>query len=284
MLGVLLVYTGLSTFGAMAAMEIPRLPVEGSPTAVGLTYNDIAFTSRVDYIQLKGLYIPGNGENAVIVVHGGFQNRVDATVDTLGLARDLNRLGFDILLFDLRGRGNSQGRGYSLLNIDRDLGGAFDYVKSQGHSASSIGILGFCSGAASACIFASKEEVGALVLDGCFTSVLNMIYSQAAERHIPSTLLNIFLPGVRLSAFILYRYREVDPIQVAGGIRAPIFFIHEQNDDLTTLNDTQALLNASTDPTNTLWDIPAALHSEGYINNPDEYVSKVASFFSENLN
>jgi len=279
----LLIYTGLSVFGAVAAMEIPRLPVKGSPSDVGLAYQDVSFTSRIDNLLLKGWYIPGGGKKAVIVVHGGFQNRVDEVVDTLDLARDLNQQGLDILLFDLRGRGDSQGRGRSLLNIDRDLGGAFDYVKSRGYTASSIGIIGFCSGAASACIFASRENVGALVLDGCFASVPNMVYRQAAERHIPAVFVDIFLPGVRLGAFVFYRYRDVDPIKVMGDIRAPILFIHEQYDELTTLADTKLLLAASTNPANSLWEIPSVLHSEGYKDNPSQYAGRVAGFFDANL-
>jgi pimeloyl-ACP methyl ester carboxylesterase len=279
----LLVYTALSVFGAVAAMEIPRLPVTGSPSSVGLAYEDVAFDSHVDDLLLGDWYIPGGGEKSIIVVHGGFQNRVDEVVDTLGLARDLNRQGFDVLLFDLRGRSQSQGSGRSLLNIDRDLGGAFDYVKSRGFAPASIGILGFCSGAASACIFASREEVGALVLDGCFASVRTMVYGQAAERHIPAILVDIFLPGVRLGAFVFFRYREVDPIQAVSLVKAPVLFIHEQNDDLTTPADTQLLLDASTNPADTLWEIAGALHSEGYRDNPSAYVERVADFFNISL-
>jgi len=279
----LLIYTGLSIFGAVATMEIPRLPVKGSPADVGLAYEDVSFHSNVDDLLLTGWFIPGDGVKAIIVVHGGFQNRVDEVVDTLDLARDLNHQGFDILLFDLRGRGDSQGKGRSLLNIDRDLGGAFDYVKSRGFTPSQIGILGFCSGAASACIFASQEDVGALVLDGCFASVTRMIYRQAAERHIPAIFVDIFLPGLRLSTFTLYHYRELDPIQVVGSVKAPIFFIHEQYDDLTTLADTQLLLETSSNASNTLWEISGTLHSEGYKNNPAEYIQRVAAFFNSSL-
>jgi pimeloyl-ACP methyl ester carboxylesterase len=128
----LLIYTLISIFGAVAAMEIPRFVVKGSPADVGLVYQDASFNSRTDGLRLKGWFIPGEGEKAVIVVHGGFQNRLDEVVGTLGLAKDLNAKGFGILLFDLRGRGESQGRGRTLTNVERDIGGALDYVKSLG--------------------------------------------------------------------------------------------------------------------------------------------------------
>jgi pimeloyl-ACP methyl ester carboxylesterase len=250
---------------------------------VGLAYQDVSFPTRGGNLQLTGWYIPGNGQRVIIIVHGGFQNRVDNVVDTLDLAHDLHQQGFDILLFDLQGRGDSQGSARSLLNIDPDLGGAFDYVESRGFAAASIGMLGFCSGAASCCIFASTQNMGAVVLDGCFPSVTGMIYGQAAERHIPSIFVDIFLPGVRLGAFALFDYREVDPINLVGDIKAPIFFIHEQNDDLTTLSQTQLLLAAATNPADTLWEIPGALHSEGYRTDPVGYVSRVSAFFNASL-
>jgi pimeloyl-ACP methyl ester carboxylesterase len=279
----LALYASLSVFGSVAAMEIPRLPLKDSPSSVGLPYQNVSFGSRVENILLEGWYIAGSGERAIILVNGGFQNRNDDVVETLDLTRDLHLQGFDVLLFDLRGRGDSQGEARNLLNIDRDLGGAFDYVKNLGFEPSSIGILGFCSGAASACLFASKEPVGAVALDGCFASVTSMVYGQAAERHIPSFLVDIFLPGVRLAAFGFFGYREIDPIRVVGSVKAPIFFIHEQNDDLTGLKDTQNLLGNATNPADTLWEIPGALHSQGYRTDPAGFIERVSDFFNENL-
>ena len=276
-------YIGLSVFGSVAAMEIPRLPLKDSPATVGLPYTNVAFDSRVDGLLLEGWYIPGTENKTIIIVNGGFQNRADDVVDTLDLTRDLNHEGFNILLFDLRGRGESQGHARSLLNIDRDLGGAFDYVKSLGFEPSSIGIMGFCSGAASACIFASKEDVGAIVLDGCFASVHNMVYGQAAERHIPSILVDVFLPGLRLGTFGFFHYREVDPGNVVSSVNCPIFFIHEQKDDLTNLADTQSLLKDSTNRADKLWEIPSAPHSLGYRTAPAEFISRVSAFFNANL-
>jgi uncharacterized protein len=276
-------YTGLSIFGAVAAIPMARLPVTGSPAQVGLAFEEVAFHTRGDNLPLRGWYIPGNGERAIIVVHGGRQNREDEVVDTLGLARDLHAGGFDILLFDLRGRGESGGNARTLMNVDNDLGGAFDYVKSLGFAPQSIGMLGFCSGAASAAIFASREQVGALVLNSCFASVMRMVRGQATERHIPGLVVDTFMPGVHLAAFLLYGYREVDPLEVMPNVDAPVLFIHEENDDLTNLADTQLLLDASTNPASSLWEIPGALHSEGYRTDSGGYVSSVSAFFNSSL-
>ena len=86
-------YVSLSFVGGALAMRIPRLPLVGSPASVGLYYEDVSFPARTDGTVLRGWYIPGKGESAIIVVHGGTQTRVDEIVGTLGLARDLVRKG-----------------------------------------------------------------------------------------------------------------------------------------------------------------------------------------------
>jgi pimeloyl-ACP methyl ester carboxylesterase len=277
---VFAVYIGLSIYGAIAAMEIPRLPLNDSPASVGLAYEDVSFTSRDDNVVLRGWYIPGERDFIIIIVHGGYQNRVDYNADTLRLAHDLVEKGYDLLLFDLRGRGESEGKGLSLSNIEHDIGGAVDYLKSKGYPAKTIGIIGFCSGAASSCIFASQESIGALVLDGCFYTVNSMVAGGAASRGIPRFLVDFFLPGVLLMSKIIYGYELVNPIDVVAGITCPILFIHEEHDNLVSLEETFRLFKASDNPANELWEVSAAEHSQAYKTYPSDYVERIDNFLA----
>jgi hypothetical protein len=76
---VVILYIGLSILGAILMMQIPRLPVNDSPASVGLAYSDVSFPTRGDHITLKGWYLPGQGDSAILIVHGGFQNRIENT-------------------------------------------------------------------------------------------------------------------------------------------------------------------------------------------------------------
>lgn len=143
---VLVIYLGLSVYGSKVAMEIPRLPVVYSPASLGVPYEDVAFKSRGDNVTLKGWFIPGQNKDVILIVHGGFQNRIDANVDTGGLAHALALKGHNVLLFDMRGRGESEGRGRTLSNIVPDIGGAVDYLESRGFSTGDICLLGFSTG------------------------------------------------------------------------------------------------------------------------------------------
>jgi pimeloyl-ACP methyl ester carboxylesterase len=246
---------------------------------VGLVFQDVSFASRVDRVELKGWFLPSDSDSVLLIVHGGFQNRVDPIVHTLELSRDLVNRGYNILLFDLRGRGESQGEARSLSNMERDIGGAIDYLNSRGYPPCRIGIIGYCSGAASACIFASKEDVGGVVLDGCFTSVRHMVYHQASSRGIPRVPVIVFVPGVQLAATVFYGYEGVNPIDVVGKVRCPIFFIHEENDDLVPPQETIELFNASGNPVNMYWQIPNTLHNRSYETHPTEYAGRLDAFF-----
>ena len=276
----LVIYLGLSIFGAIAVMEIPRLPVNESPESHGLGYQDVTFTSRGKSVLLRGWYLTGGSGFCIIIVHGGFQNRVDDNVNTLGLAQDLVAAGYDLLLFDLRGRGESEGKGRSLSHIEHDIGGAVDYLKGRGYSGDTIGIIGFCSGAASACIFASQEDVSGLVLDGCFSDVPTMFIRQAAMRHIPQWLVRFFMPGVLAMVRLIYGYELINPVDVIGSVGCPVLLIHEQYDELITLEDTYRLYNAAPNEANQVWEVSGTEHSHAYRRYPAIFIDKIASFFA----
>jgi len=264
-------------------MRIPRLSVETTPTSVSLEYKDVSFESRDDNVLLKGWFIQGSNQISIIIVHGGFQNRVDDNVDTLGLARDLNKKGYSLLLFDLRGRGESEGTGRALSNIEKDIGGAFDFLRYSGYATDRIAIMGYCSGAASACIFASQEDIGALVLIGCFAEVRDMVISMATVRGIPGIFAEIFIPGLKLTTSFMYGYQVVNPIDVLSEVRCPIFFIHEEYDEFIPIGDMLRLFEESTHPENQFWEVDNTEHSQSYKNNPIEFIDRTTSFLESTL-
>jgi len=182
------------------------------------------------------------------------------------------------LLFDLRGRGESEGKGRSLSNIDRDIGGAVDYLKSRGFASECIYVLGFCSGAASACIFASQNSIGALILDGCFDKVNNMVVSEAKDIGIPEFLTESFLPGVLLMAKIFYGYNAINPLDVIPDVKCPILFIHEENDESISKKQMENLYDASRNHTNKFWEVSNTKHSQAYKNYPNAFIEKVEQF------
>lgn len=280
---IVFIYAGLSVFGAFRIMELPRLPLKDSPASVGLTYEDVSFPSRGDRVTLRGWYIPAANQIVIVIVHGGFQNRVDDNVGTLQLARDLVDRGYNILLFDLRGRGESDGKGLALLNTELDIGGAVDYLTSRGYPQENIVLMGFCAGAASACIFSSQENPGAVILDGCFPDIPDRITSEAVAAGVPGYLVELFLPGLHLMVKAIYDYEPVNPVDIVADIACPIFFIHEELDKYTSLEDTYQLYQKSGNPADEIWEVSAAEHSQAYTTHPAEYVARLDKFLTNRL-
>ncbi|MDD5189990.1 MAG: alpha/beta fold hydrolase [Dehalococcoidales bacterium] len=272
-------YLCLTVIGTLLAMELPRVPVLETPSKVGLDYRDVSFNSRDPEITLKGWFLPASGSNVIVIVHGGYQNRVDPLVDTLDLTRDLVNRGYNVLLFDLRGRGESGGKAHSLMYEDRDIGGAVDYLKTLGYAPLKIGIIGYCSGAASTSLYASREEVGGIVLDGCFATLHNMVTHQAARYGIPQWILDIFYNGLIITAKTIYRFQPLNPIEMVPEISSPILFIHEGNDVLVTEADDRKLLSVAHNPASNMWEVRGVKHSEAYHTYPLQYVDKLDAFF-----
>jgi len=277
---IVVLYFGLCSYGARRAMEIPRQPLVHSPASVGLDWEDVSFPGRDGTVVLKGWYLRGGGKHAIIIVNGGFQNRVDENSDTLGLTAALVKKGYDVLLFDLRGRGESTGRGREFSYIDSDIGGAMDYLVGRGYSTDAICVLGFCSGAAQSCIFASRNDPGAVILDGCFPNISTMLVREVVATGPPEFLVRIFIPGLLVMTKLLYRYDVVNPIDVVAGIRCNVLFIHEEGDEFTSWEETRRLYEASGNPESELWQITGTGHSQGSRTQMDAYVERVHGFLS----
>jgi uncharacterized protein len=281
--GLIILYTITSLISAIISFNIPRLPLKGPLSSTSLAYTEVNFPSRSDGINLAGWFLITRGERVIVVVNGGFQNRIDDNVDTAGLAQDLAARGYDILLFDQRGRGESEGTGRALSNFESDIGGVIDYLQDNGYDLRHITLMGFCSGAFSTLLFATREDVGAVIVDGCFATVEGMVVRQAAERKIPGFLVGSFIPGMKVAARVMYGFRIVEPINEVEKVRCPIFFIHEEKDDLVTWGETQQLYRASKNAANKIWQVPGALHSQGYRNYPDVFIDKVDNFLTKSL-
>jgi uncharacterized protein len=277
-----IVYGFLSALVARKTVRVPPKPLTPgvSPTSLGLNYEDVCFPSRGDKVKLRGWHLPGKNHSAIIIIQGGYQDRLDENIKSLDLSRDLIKRGYSVLLFDLRGRGESEGRGITLGNIEQDVGGAVDFLKSRGYPVKHIYILGFSLGAVSACIFAHKSDVGAIILDGCLSDIPTVAARVAIEQGVPKPLADGFIPGVIVMSKLIYGYDIRNPKDIISKVRCPIFFIHEEKDTLIAWKEVQHLYSLTRNPANQVWQVKGAKHSQPYKTRPAEYVERIDKFLS----
>jgi pimeloyl-ACP methyl ester carboxylesterase len=136
-----------------------REPVGEPPSAA---YRDVAFDAT-DGLDLRGWYRPSRNGAAVLVVHGGSSDRKGS----VGHAELLARHGYGVLLYDARGRGESDGSENNYgWDWARDIAGALAFLHEQ-DGVERIGAVGLSTGADVLLeVTAERDDLAAVVADG----------------------------------------------------------------------------------------------------------------------
>ena len=127
-------------------------------------YEPVTFTAS-DGLGLSGWYAPSANGAAVILVHGGGGDRTGAVAH----ADLLRRHGYGVLLYDSRGRGESDGTPNAWgWGWERDVAGALQFLGARDDvERDRIGGLGLSTGADVLIEFAAQNrELRAVVGDG----------------------------------------------------------------------------------------------------------------------
>jgi len=280
---VIVAIMGISVYAASSLTQFERIPIQKTPSEYGLEYTDISFPSR-DGLTLKGWWLETQADApAVVMVHGSTRNRAEPPERMMGMAKALVNGGFNVLTFDMRGHGESEGEHVSAGLYERnDLMGAVDYIRQCGITGK-IGVLGFSMGAAT-CLMTTPEceEIDAAVTDGAYADIVSIVESEFASR---SDLPGFFLPIILFMTKTLYDvdFTAIKPIEAVKDITVPVFIIHGGLDSMVPVDHAYRLAAACRNPDSQLWVVPEAEHCEGYIERPEEYVEKVLSFFNDIL-
>jgi len=148
---------GFSIFDAHKAAT----PIGAPPDAA---YRDVTFRAS-DGLRISGWYRPSRNGAAVLLVHGGGGDREG----TARHARMLVRHGYGVLMYDARGRGESEGspNGYGW-KWTKDVAGALRFLERRPDVAPGrIGALGLSTGADIVLeAAATRRDIRAVVTDG----------------------------------------------------------------------------------------------------------------------
>src|SRR6185295_13819331 len=145
-------------------------------------------------------------------------------------AAPLVRAGYTVLVFDLRGSGESGGERFTLGAQEvRDVEGALDFLRQRGLASDGVSLVGFSMGGATALLTALDEPaVRAVAEDSGYADLGDLLDVEVPKAsHLPP----LFTPGMALAvrALIgvdLYAIRPVDGMPRLAAEGVPVLFVH----------------------------------------------------------
>jgi alpha-beta hydrolase superfamily lysophospholipase len=249
---VILIAGSVGWYGSQQIIKRRTPDVRTDPADYGLSYEEVAFQSR-DGLTLRGWFIPAEKPGGTIIFCHGHIGSMDPDLEYAPAFHDGE---YNVLMFDFRGHGRSEGQRVSMGYHERlDLLGAVDYLKA----------------------------IRAVVSDGAFARLGNAIASGARERGLPgwaaawASPLIICLASLRLGAWL----PKADPVRWVDKI-APraLLIVHGGLDPYTSLAEVQELYAKAGEPKE-LWVVPEAGHRIVDKRRPDEYRARLLAFFDK---
>jgi fermentation-respiration switch protein FrsA (DUF1100 family) len=263
---------------------LPRMPVTVSPQkAFRLPSEQVVFRST-DGLRLEGWKIAADSTRPwIILCHGVGSNRSDL----LEIAAGLHDARFNLLLFDFRAHGRSEGWSTSFgWHEQRDLEGALVYLGQQPDIPERpYGVYGISMGASVALMVAAKDErLGAVAVDSPYVTLEESIAQHAG-------LLYPMIPRWPFLGFVLSTYwlrfgvwpRQVSPQQSVTRLAPrPLLLIQGAQDPRMPPEGARRLYDAASHPKE-LWLVDGAGHLEAFATNPQDYVDRLSRFFNAAL-
>jgi uncharacterized protein len=189
----------------------PDRNVSATPATIGLPFE--ALSIRVaDNVTIAGWWVPSENARATLIFCHGNAGNISHRLDQLGL---FHGIGLNVLLFDYRGYGGSEGSP-SEEGTRLDADATWTYcTQIRGVAPGKIVIYGHSLGGAVAVRLAAEREAGCLIVDSSFTSVADV-----AARHVPGIL-----------ARGLYG-RMYDSRETIACVRCPVLVMHSPSDEV----------------------------------------------------
>jgi fermentation-respiration switch protein FrsA (DUF1100 family) len=255
--------------GRLTGTQLDQLPKE-------------AFSfSSVHGHRLHGWFIPstdGVTDRTVVVAHG-------VTSSLLGMLKYtemFRQRGFNVLLYDHRRHGLSEGRYTTYGFYEKlDLKAAVDWLYERFGADTFVGVFGESMGAATALLYAAIDDRPKFVIADCPYSDFaeQLAYRLKVQYKLPAFPL-LMITSLWCKVRAGFFFHEVSPIQTLGSIRAPILFVHGEQDVYVQPLMSQAL-HEKFQGAKGLYLAPNAAHAESWAHNKEVYESKVDAFLRE---
>ena len=282
----LLAYSGVSYRVADGLTKPTRQPLDPPAASVAATYEDVSFKST-DGLLLKGWWFPvPSADRAAVIVHGRGANRIKSSFDPQKIAQFLLASRYSVLLFDLRGHGESEGLRYSLGEYEpRDIVAAIDFAQRKaGIDRKRVAIIGESMGGGSAIMTVKADpSIGPVITDSAFADG-NMVVGEVAPNY--TGLPGWFTPGIVLMSRVFFDL-DLSVIKPAEVVRdhpeRAWLFIQCENDTTVYRYHGVELKAASANPGTELWLVPGCEHVKAFDTHTVEWEQHVLAFLTREI-
>jgi acetyl esterase/lipase len=268
--GVVIVYAfAFPVSAAVVSTHKYREPIGDPPSAA---YESVSFTAS-DGLDLSGWYRPSRNRSAIVIVHGGGGDRSGAVAHAQLLARH----GYGVLVYDSRGRGESEGSPVSFgWGWPKDVAGALAFLRGRPDvDPERIGGLGLSTGADVLIEVAAEDRaLRAVVADGAtagsFADYRNLDgLDEAAPfywtMYGAARVLSGSSPGEPLKNLVT----DVSP--------TPLLLIATGRSLPAELDFNRIYAEAAREPVEH-WELPDVAHTAAIRERPVEYEQRVTGF------
>jgi fermentation-respiration switch protein FrsA (DUF1100 family) len=245
-----------------------------TPAALGLVFEEVRFRTA-DGLSLAGWVVPHpQARGNVLFCRGHGRNRGHVA----GLLPTLHGLGLNVLAFDFRGHGDSDGHtstfGHREVN---DLLAAEAYLRGR-YPGKPLLLVGVSLGAA-VCLQALPylPEVRGVWSEGAFARL-------AVPVEHEFRLLPGWIRGPLVAAYDWLGWLDcglwvpgVNPVEVVAGASVPVYFCHGRQDELVPCSEGEDLYRAHAGPKWHWW-AENASHYNVRQRNPEEYLRGLKAF------
>ena len=253
----LLILNGWMYLQQAAMTFFPDRLLGATPASWGLAYEDVFLTAE-DGVKLHGWYLPRPGSDRVLLFLHGNAGNISHRGESIAV---FHRLGLNVLIFDYRGYGQSQGEP-SERGLYQDAAAAWDYlIETRGFAGENIILFGRSLGGAVAARLASQVQAGGLILESTFSSA----------RDVAGSLFPI------LSRLVLLRY-GFDTSGYLKSVAGPVLVLHSPEDDIIPFALGEKVFQAASEPK--VFVKMQGSHNGGFLQSQPRYERELARFIA----
>jgi hypothetical protein len=210
-----------------------------------------------DGVKIHAWFAPAESAKATFVVsHGNAGNISHRSL----LLRSLQRHGFNVLMYDYRGYGRSEGTPTEE-GIYKDGRAAYDYAVSLPEvNPERVILWGTSLGGAVAIDVATHRRAAGLILESTFTSAKDVA--------------GIVYPFLPVQFFMHTKFNSIEKIKT---LTIPTLVIHGAHDSIVPIALGRKLFHAANEPKD-FYEMPNADHNDTFFIGGEVYFSRIVRF------